>query len=66
MFFLKSFTVALFVLIVALIFEKFMQIYVRIIEIFWDEISVVRNSEKKWTILMFGPILSLGRKNFKK
>lgn len=46
MFFLKSFTVALFVLIVALIFEKFMQIYVRIIEIFWDEISVVRNSEK--------------------
>ena len=66
MFFLKSFTMALFVLIVALMFEKFMQIYVRIIEIFWDEISVVRNSEKKWTILMFGSILSLGRKNFKK
>ena len=66
MFFLKLFTMALFVLIVALMFEKFMQIYVRIIEIFWDEISVVRNSEKKWTILMFGSILSLGWKNFKK
>lgn len=41
LFFLKSFTRALFVLIVALMFEKFMQIYVRIIEIFWDEISMV-------------------------
>ena len=41
LFFLKSLTRALFVLIVALMFEKFMQIYVRISEIFWDEISMV-------------------------